>query len=72
MAEQTKSGSSAIYLRFGVWLDKDGSIHMTDRDRKDFHISVTSDPASPRGHRTLFRNLAKCLREEGVPAPPTK
>ena len=69
MAEQSKSGK-AIYLRCGAWLEKDGSIHITVPEDDSFHCSVTPDPASWRGHPTLFRNLAKCLRDAGAPAPP--
>ena len=69
MAERSKSGK-AIYLRCGAWLEKDGSIHLSGLGSDSFHISVTPDPASRRGHPTLFKNLAQCLRDAGAPAPP--
>jgi hypothetical protein len=49
--------------------EEQGHIHLTARNVKGFHTTVTSDPASKRGHPNLFNKLAKCLRDAGAPHP---
>jgi hypothetical protein len=69
MIEVSKEGRT-IYFRIGVWLEKDDSIHLSASDVDGFHVAVNKDPEKPNGHPTLFKRLAKCLRDNGAPAPP--
>lgn len=64
----SKNGKS-VHLEIGFWLNDDGSIHMTSNEVKGFHVAVNPEPSRPNGHPTLFRRLADCLRQSGVPAP---
>lgn len=67
--EVSKKGNT-VYARMGIWLEKDGSIHLSVPADAKFHVAVNQDPKRRNGHPTLFRQLARCLRENGVPAPP--
>jgi hypothetical protein len=67
--EVSKRGKS-VYVRIGMFLYKDGSIHLTAPGILGFHVAVNKEPERPNGHPTLFKRLAKCLREKGAPAPP--
>lgn len=71
MAKPTKSKpGNSIYLHVGVWYDaKKDTIHLTARNVKGFHTWISADPSSKRCHPNLFKKLAKCLRDQGAPAP---
>ncbi len=66
----SKDGKS-VHVEIGFWLDPDGSIHMTSNELDDFHIAVNEDPARKNGHPTLYRRLAKLLKDAGAPSPET-
>ena len=58
---KSKKGKST-YLTVGFWLYKDGSIHLTGKGLKKFHVAISQDPAKRNGHPTLFKVLAENLR----------
>lgn len=60
---------NAVYAEVGFWLEPDGSIHLTIKDDPSGHVAINREPDRPNGHPTLFRRLAKALREAGAPAP---
>jgi hypothetical protein len=61
----------AVHLEISFWLKPDNSIHVTCNDPavETFHVAVRDDAAKASGHPMLYRELAKCLRQMGVPAP---
>ena len=66
---KSKQGNS-IYFEIGVWYDEtQESVHVTAPGIPGFHTTVRQDPKLKRGHPNLFDKLAKCLRDEGAPAP---
>ena len=70
---QTSEPGKTVYLDLSVWYDEErGSIHLAARNVEGFHTTVNNDPGSKRGHPNLFRKLAKCLRDAGVPHPDVK
>lgn len=67
---RTSKPGKAVYLEIGVWYNEEHDrIHVTAKDVKGFHTTVNANPSSKRGHPNLYRKLAVCLREAGVPAP---
>jgi hypothetical protein len=66
--QKSKNGKS-VYLEVGFWLEKDGSIHLSGKGVRGFHVAVNPDPTRPNGHRTQYKRLAECLRQMGAPAP---
>jgi len=58
-----------VYLEVGFWLEKDGSIHLAAKGVPRFHVAINEEPNKRNGHPTLFRRLAKCLRDAGAPSP---
>ena len=51
-------------LKLGVWAEKHGAvieIHLTGDGELFSHTTVNNNPASPRYHRTMFRNLRRLL-----------
>jgi hypothetical protein len=66
--EVSKKGNT-VYAKVGIWLEKDGSIHLSVPGDKKFHVAVNREPERRNGHPTLFKQLARCLREQGAPAP---
>lgn len=67
-----------VYAEVGFWWDeRDRAIHVAVPPSKageveTFHVAVRSDPEKPSGHPYLFRELARCLRQLGAPAPEEK
>jgi hypothetical protein len=59
----------SITLAVDVWLDNDGSIRIALPDTSEPPVRIKNDAERPSGHPRLFKFLAKCLRENGVPAP---
>lgn len=53
------------------WEAKDKAIHIATNDPRagTFHVAVRNDRSKPSGQPYLFRELAKCLRQMGAPAP---
>ncbi len=69
---RTSKPGNSIYFEVGVWYNETtGSIHMTTKDAPGFHTTVRQDPKLKRGHPNMFKKLAKCLRDNGAPAPLT-
>ena len=67
---RTSKPGKSIYLDMGVWYDEGtGHIHLTAKNVKGFHATVTDDPISKRGNPNLFAKLARCLKEAGAPHP---
>ena len=66
----SKKGES-VALEIAFWMTPDGTIHVASNDpeAEGFHVSVAADPAKPSGHPYLYRELSKCLRQMGAPAP---
>ena len=61
-------GDKAIALTLGVWAEKHGTvieIHLTGDGELFSHTTVNNNPASPRYHRTIFRNLRRLLIANG-------
>jgi hypothetical protein len=58
-----------VFIEIGFWLDDDGAIHVTSKERPDFHVRVKAEPLKRNGHPALFRRLAWVLKDAGVPAP---
>jgi len=69
MRLSAKGKSVAIEMSF--WMTEDGAIHLVsnDRDAPTFHVAVRDKKSKPSGHPYLYRELAKCLRKMGAPAP---
>ena len=68
----SKKGKS-VALELAFWWDEaDKAIHLASNDAEvdTLHVAVRSDGTKPSGHPYLFRELAKCLRAKGAPAPP--
>ena len=66
----SERGGKTAYLGIGAWYDEDsGHIHLTLPHTGWFHTTVSSDPASVRGHPNLFAKLTRALKEAGVPYP---
>ncbi|WP_123905534.1 hypothetical protein [Sphingobium cloacae] len=60
--------SKTIRLDVGVWFNEaSGHIHIAAKDA--FISTVSNDPRSKRYHPNLYRKLAACLRDGGVPHP---
>jgi hypothetical protein len=68
---ELSSKGRSVSMEVSFWIREDGAIHLTsnDPDVKTFYVVVRPDPAKPSGHPYLFRELAKCLRQKGAPAP---
>jgi hypothetical protein len=64
----SRKGKS-VYVKMGMWLEKDGSIHFSAPGVHGFHVAVNREPEKRNGHPTLYKRLAKCLRDMGAPAP---
>ena len=64
-----KGRSVTMEVRF--WMTEDGAIHLTanDLDVNTFHVAIRSDQTKASGQPYLYRELAKCLRQMGAPAP---
>jgi len=62
----------SVALEVAFWLTDDGAIHLVanEPDAPSFHVAVRDDPQKPSGHPYLYRELARCLRQMGAPAPP--
>lgn len=66
------SKGNSVSLEVLFWWDaSDKAIHVAtnDPDAPTFHIAVRPDKSKPSGHPYLFRELTKCLRQAGAPAP---
>jgi hypothetical protein len=59
----------SIPLELRVWYDP-ASKHIKLAGEGLTASTVSNDPASTRYHPNLYRKLARCLAEAGVPAPP--
>jgi hypothetical protein len=60
--------TKTVRLNVGIWYnDKSGHIHIAAKD--SFISTVSGDPESKRYHPNLYRKLAACLAEAGVPSP---
>ena len=61
-------GGKTIKLELSVWYD-DKSRHIKLAGNGLTTSTASNDPESKRYHPNLYRKLAKCLRDSGVPAP---
>ncbi len=72
MRLSTKGKSVSLEVSFW-WVPQGNTIHIATNDKDagadTFHVAVTDDPSKAGGHPSLFRELAKCLRSKGAPAP---
>jgi hypothetical protein len=59
----------SVSLNVKFWFESDGSIRLTSDAEPSLRIIIKNDPERPLGHPTLFKRLAQCLRNMGVPAP---
>jgi hypothetical protein len=69
------SKGNALSLEINFWWDaEDNAIHIGSNDKDpgsgSFMVAIRADESKPSGHPYLFRELAKCLRSKGAPAPP--
>lgn len=60
--------AKSITLQLRIWYDP-RSRHIKLAGEGLTASTVSNDQASKRYHPNLYRKLAKCLRESGVPAP---
>ena len=66
----TSGPGKSVYMEVGIWWDESqDQIHLTAKDVKGFHTTVSQDAGSRRGHPNLFMKLAKVLRDAGAPHP---
>lgn len=66
---ERSGGEKTIYLNVGVWYnEKQGNIHLNFRGATQPMTTVSRD-GGKRGHPHLFRKLALCLKEAGMPHP---
>ncbi len=61
--------AGSVSLKVDVWLESDGSIRLALPGSSDPPIRIKNDAERPSGHPRLFKFLAQCLREKGLPAP---
>lgn len=66
---QVGEDGRSVSLNVKFWLESDGSIRMTSDAEPSLRVIIKNDPERPLGHPTLFKRLAQCLRNMGVPAP---
>ena len=69
---KVSSKGNSVSLEILFWWDaKDKAIHMAtnDPDAPTFHVAIRADKEKPSGQPYLFRELTKCLRQFGAPAP---
>ena len=58
----------SVPLDVTIWYnERSGHIHIAAKD--GFISTVSDDPDSKRCHPNLFRKMAKCLKDSGVPGP---
>jgi hypothetical protein len=65
---EDKAVDNALELTLSVWVEKHGTvieIHLTGDGELFSHTTVNNNPASPRYHRTMFRNLRRLLLAKG-------
>lgn len=72
ISKKGKAGAKpkAVHVEISFW-QKGNAIHVACNDPavSTFHIAVRSDPTKPSGHPMLYRELSKCLKQMGAPAP---
>ena len=72
MELSSKGRSVSLEVDFW-WKPEDRTIHLATNDKdpgaETFHVAIREDATKANGHPSLFRNLAKCLRSKGAPAP---
>jgi hypothetical protein len=67
---KSEKGGNTAYLNIGVWYEPDtGQIHMTLPHAGWFHTTISTNPKSERFHRSLLAQLARAMKEAGVPYP---
>lgn len=67
---KASGGSKTIYLNVGVWYnEKQGRIHLNVKGAAQPMTTISADPQRERGHPHLFKKLAMCLKEAGMPHP---
>ena len=59
----------SVSLNVRFWFESDGSIRLTSEAEPSLRVIIKNDPERPLGHPALFKRLAQCLRNLGVPAP---
>jgi hypothetical protein len=64
-----KKGKTITFEIRAWWNSEDRTIHLASDASKTFILTVNDDRTKARGHRKLFRELAKLLRTAGAPAP---
>ena len=76
--QRSRRGGKTVYAEVGFWWDeRTKAIHLALPPSKageveTFHVAVRPEPEKPSGHPSPFRELARCLRELGAPAPEEK
>jgi hypothetical protein len=65
---QSSGPGNSVYLEAGI-CEAQGQIHLTAKNVKGFHTTVSNDPSRKRGHPNLFMKLAKVLKDAGAPHP---
>ncbi len=64
-----KPPPKTMRLDVGIWFNVETRhIHLAAAGR--FISTVSPDPASKRYHPNLYRKLATCLQDAGLPHPP--
>ena len=59
----------SVSLKVDVWLETDGSIGLALPGSPEPPIRIKNDAERPSGHPRLYKFLAQCLKERGLPAP---
>ena len=66
---QVGEDGRSVSLNVKFWFESDGSIRLTSEAEPSLRVIIKNDPERPLGHPALFKRLAQCLRNMGVPAP---
>lgn len=66
MISVSRKGKS-VYAEVGFWREKDGSIHLSAKGVRGFHVAINLDPKKPNGHPTLYRRLDALLSDAVAP-----
>jgi hypothetical protein len=66
MPKISKKGKG-VYTEAGLWLEEDGSIHLTFRGFKGFHVAVNADPKRPNA--AAFTRGRSGVKHAWLPKP---
>ena len=56
-------------IEIEFWFEEDGSIRVTSDAGPDFHVRVRAEPLKRNGHPSLYRRLARILKDASTAIP---